>query len=230
MAYWIINATRQLYSALWSGLVIKVLVLSLYLMQCGNVRAELVSSQIRKVIISGIELNIPREFLTMSSSTKPDGVDKALTLAFTYPEIEGGFGDGRDFIQIWCEDIREYKRIHRKAIQEMQEQLRGELYIHELKERKIFNKIDDERNKMIEESIQDKVPFYLKFIFYNNFIQCDPDNMTPKAFCEFTMFYKELYILIRFNKDLLNRLNHIKYCVLKLIKQWEESCQQIKPT
>ncbi len=62
----------------------------------------------RKVVISDIELNIPRSFLTMSSSREVDGDAKALTLAFTYPEIQGGYGNGKNSISLWFEDVREY--------------------------------------------------------------------------------------------------------------------------
>lgn len=176
----------------------------------------------RQVVISNIKLTIPRNFLTMSSATEPNNEAKALTLAFTYPEIQGGYGNDKNFVSLWFEDVREYSKACSNTVKEMQASLKDKDNNREFKERKIFNQIDAARNKMIEEYIQEKVPFYLQFIFYNNFIQCDPDNMIPQAFCELVIFYKELYILIRFKKDFLNKLSHIEYCVLQLIKQWEE--------
>ena len=63
---------------------------------------------IRSIKISGIELNIPRQFLIGSSAQKADSEDDAILFAFTYPEIKGGMGQGHDFIQVFCEDLREY--------------------------------------------------------------------------------------------------------------------------
>ena len=65
-------------------------------------------SNIRSVVISGVKLNIPRNFLVGSSATKSNGADESLLLAFTYPAMTGGMGDGHDSVLVFCEDKREY--------------------------------------------------------------------------------------------------------------------------
>lgn len=74
----------------------------------GNNSEALKHEGIRNVTISGIELNIPRNFLIGSSASKSDQDDKSILFAFTYPEIKGGMGNGYDFIQVFGEDLREY--------------------------------------------------------------------------------------------------------------------------
>lgn len=65
-------------------------------------------TNIRNVTISGMELNIPRNFLIGSSGSDREEITDALLIGFTYPEIKGGMGNGYDFIQVFAKDIREY--------------------------------------------------------------------------------------------------------------------------
>jgi hypothetical protein len=80
-----------------------------YLLNEPNLKKE----DIRNITISGIELNIPRNFLIGSSASKNDQDDKSILFTFTYPEIKGGIGNGYDFIQVFCEDLRDYFKAER---------------------------------------------------------------------------------------------------------------------
>ena len=88
--------------------LIYLILLSSPLFAYGNIGEPLVHTNVRNITISGIELNIPRDFLIGSSASKSDQNDKSILFAFTYPEIKGGMGNGYDFIQVFCQDLREY--------------------------------------------------------------------------------------------------------------------------
>jgi len=74
----------------------------------GSISKDNKEEGVRNITISGLELNIPRNFLIGSSARESDKDDKSILFAFTYPEIQGGMGNGYDFIQVFCEDLREY--------------------------------------------------------------------------------------------------------------------------
>lgn len=61
----------------------------------------------RKVNMCGLELNIPRRFLSASSKVEPDGKETELMFNFVFPEMKPGFGNGRESISVWMEDMSE---------------------------------------------------------------------------------------------------------------------------
>lgn len=62
----------------------------------------------RKVNMCGLELNIPRRFLSASSKVGSDGKETKLMFDFVFPEMKPGFGNGRESISVWMEDISDY--------------------------------------------------------------------------------------------------------------------------
>lgn len=66
--------------------------------------------------IGGMNFSIPTNYIFGGLSMQADGIElDTLTLDFTYPELKGGLGDGKDFVMIFIKSLGKHLKKSKKS-------------------------------------------------------------------------------------------------------------------
>jgi hypothetical protein len=181
----------------------------------------------RRIIISNMKLEIPKSFVIGSTASKDDCDQKVPLLAFTYPELKGGVGDGKDYVSLWFEDARGYHREYKKLGLEVCKKWRTEQKFP-AEEYNRFEQLILKRKEMIKETFGEKIPFALSYIPSSTYLTCDSNSSVSNPKCEYAFLYKDLYILIIFKAEDMTKYLSISRAAVELITQWSAIDEHLK--
>lgn len=187
----------------------------------------------RYIDIDDLKFSIPRSFLLGSSRIEDDGVEKeGILLAFTYPEIKGGIGNGKDFIHFFIKSVRPYLRQVKKTELDYLHNKFYHSFLHIYSPETKYSFVDKGYYKSLsmkhylfkEEGDPEHAHKHI-YVLGNvespkEFVVCDFEN-GDRSFCKSAYFYKGFYITSNFQKKHIGNYTSIKTSFNELLDKWE---------
>lgn len=187
----------------------------------------------RDIEIDNLKFSIPRSFLIGSSRIEDDGVEKeGILLAFTYPEIEGGIGNGKDFVHFFIQSVQPYLKQERRTESDFLNNKYYHSFLHIYSPETKYSFVDKGYNKSLNMKHyifkEDGDPEHAHKLIYvsgipespEEFVVCDFEN-GDRNFCKSAYFYKGFYITSNFQKKRIENYINIKTTFNEMLDKWE---------